>query len=80
MCVYVGGGFCSASDCNEVERCDDAMSISLTVYFHLSLIVCVCVCVLGSKCQFLIHWEMISVPGNNWISSSLECLIAPRPA
>ena len=45
MCVYVGGGFCSASDCNEVERCDDAMSISLTVYFHLSLIVCVCVCV-----------------------------------
>ena len=69
-CVCVdGGGFCSTSDCSEVERCDDAISISLTVYFHLSLMF---VCVLGSKCQFLIHWEMISVPGNSWISSSLE--------
>lgn len=32
---------------------------------------------LGSKCEFLISWEIFSVPGGNWISSILECLIGP---
>lgn len=30
---------------------------------------------LGSKCEFWIIWEIFSVPGGNWISSILECLL-----
>lgn len=45
---------------NVIKRCDKAVCISLTVYFHFSL---------GSRCLFLIGWEIFSVPGNKCIST-----------
>ena len=77
MCVCVdGGGRCSTSDCSEVERCDDAISISLTVYFHLSLILCVC-WVVSASFWFTGRWFLfLETVGSAqaWSDSTQSCL------
>ena len=77
MCVCVdGGGLCSTSDCSEVERCDDAISISLTVYFHLSLILCVC-WVVSASFWFTGRWFLfLETVGSAqaWSDSTQSCL------
>lgn len=58
----------------EIERGDGAVFISLIVYFRFSW---TSLCwVVSANFDLL---GVFSVPGSNWISSSLECLIKPCP-